>query len=133
MRRLTSSCGVALVLSVCTAHAHHSIAAVYDSRKPTKVEGVVVRFQFTNPHPLLMIDVTADGKTEQWQLEMDNRSELAAIGVRPDTLKEGDRVVVSGSLARAQSNRLYIQRLDRPADGFSYEQVGGSPRIRTRR
>jgi hypothetical protein len=61
---------------------------------------------------------------------MDNRSELAAVGVTAETLKPGDRVVVTGSLARTQAHRLYIYRLDRPADGFRYEQVGSSPRIR---
>jgi hypothetical protein len=114
-----------------TADAHHSIAAVYDGNKQVTVEGLVTRFQFTNPHPFLMINVTdASGTVREWRLEMDNRSELAAIGVTAETLKAGDRVVVSGSLARAQENGLYIRRLDRPADGFWYEQVGGSPRVR---
>ena len=63
---------------------------------------------------------------------MDNRSELVAIGVTASTFPPGDRVVVKGSLARTQPQALYLLRLDRPADGFWYEQVGGSPRIRTR-
>jgi hypothetical protein len=63
---------------------------------------------------------------------MDNRSELAAVGMKADTLQPGDRVVVAGSLSRTQPNGLYIRTLSRPADGFQYEQVGGSPRIRTR-
>ncbi|HVH25725.1 MAG TPA: DUF6152 family protein [Vicinamibacterales bacterium] len=122
-----------LGLSLCgvSVGAHHSIAAVYDSTKRVKVEGVVTRFQFTNPHPLLMIDVSdASGAVREWRLEMDNRSELAGVGVTTATFKAGDRVVVTGSLAREQANGLYIQRLDRPSDGFWYEQVGGSPRIR---
>ena len=64
---------------------------------------------------------------------MDNRSELAAIGVTAATFKPGDRVVVSGSLARRNRESLYLLRLDRPADGFWYEQVGSTPRIRTPR
>jgi hypothetical protein len=72
----------------------------------------------------------ADGKTEEWRLEMDNRSELESIGMTADTLRPGDRVVVAGSLARSMPNSLYIRRLERPADGFVYEQVGSSPRIR---
>jgi hypothetical protein len=96
-----------------------------------KVEGVVAQFHFINPHPFVTIDVKNDsGRTQQWRLEMDNRFELSEIGMTAETLKPGDRVVVSGSPARSQSQSLYIRRLDRPADGFWYEQVGSSPRIR---
>ncbi len=62
---------------------------------------------------------------------MDNRSELAEIGMTSQTLKPGDRIVVTGNPARTKSQSLYIRKLDRPADGFRYEQVGSSPRIRT--
>jgi hypothetical protein len=132
MKRWAVSFAFGMAVSGLAADAHHSIAAVYDSSRKATVEGAVTRFQFVNPHPLLMIEVTdGSGKAAQeWVLEMDNRSELAAVGVTAETLKPGDRIVVSGSLARAQANRLYISRLDRPADGFRYEQVGSRPRIR---
>ncbi|MEQ1575404.1 MAG: DUF6152 family protein [Vicinamibacterales bacterium] len=114
--------------------AHHSIAGIYDSRKPLTVEGVVAEFRFMNPHPFLFIDVTdRGGKVTQWRLEMDNQRELADVGVTSATFKPGDRVVVTGSHARDQSPGLYLRRLDRPADGFWYEQTGGSPRIRPSR
>jgi hypothetical protein len=48
---------------------------------------------------------------------------LVAIGVTANTLKPGDRVQVKGSLARTQPQALDLLRLDRPADGFCYEQV----------
>jgi hypothetical protein len=112
--------------------AHHSIAGVYDSSRQVTVEGVVSEFRFVNPHPYLLIDVrTAAGNTQPWKLEMDNRSELIDVGMTTETLKPGDRVVVTGSPIRApQSQSLYVRKLDRPADGFQYEQVGSSPRIR---
>jgi hypothetical protein len=47
------------------------------------------------------------------------------------TLQHGDRVIVVGSPARREANRLYLERLDRPADGYSFEQVGGRPRLRS--
>ena len=112
------------------AQAHHSIAGVYDSGREATVDGVVTQFQFVSPHPF--VDVR-DGRTnQQWRLEMDNRGELAAIGFELDTLKPGDRVIVIGSLARREANRMYIRRLDRPSDGFSYEQVGNRPQLRAR-
>ena len=112
-------------------HAHHSIAGVYESNRKVTVEGIVAQFRFVNPHPFVALTVKhADGSTEQWQLEMDNLSELAQIGMTSETLKPGDRIVVTGNPARTQSQRLYILSLDRPEDGFGYAQVGNSPRIR---
>ena len=113
--------------------AHHSISSLYDSSRQVTLEGIVAQFQLVNPHPFLFVDVTdAAGRAQRWQLEMDNRIELATIGVTANTFKPGDRVVVRGSLARTQGERLYLLRLDRPVDGFWYEQVGQSPKIGTR-
>jgi len=121
----------AMVICGAVSQAHHSISSVYDSSRRVTVEGTVAEFQLINPHPFLLIDVTdRAGNAQRWRLEMDNRSELVAIGVTANTLKPGDRVVVKGSLARTQPQALYLLRLDRPADGFWYEQVGNSPRIR---
>jgi hypothetical protein len=126
---LSFAAGVAIAGTA--AQAHHSIGSVYDSSRQVTVEGAVTRFQFVNPHPLVAMEVTdRSGTAQQWLLEMDNRSELAAVGVTAETFKQGDRIVVTGSLARTQANRLYIYRLDRPADGFRYEQIGSSPRVR---
>ena len=124
------SCAAAIALMGVAAHAHHSIASIYDSSRPVTVEGVVARFQFVHPHPLLLIDVKdGAGRAQPWRLEMDNLNELVEIGFTAGTLKPGDRVVVSGSLSRKQPQSLYLRRLDRPADGFWYEQIGQSPRI----
>ena len=121
-----------------TPQAHHSISSVYDSSRRVTLDGVVAQFQLVNPHPFLVIDVIdardargGTGEAQSWRLEMDNLWELAAIGVTASTLRPGDRVRVSGSLARAHDQRLYLLRLDRPVDGFWYEQVGQSPRIGT--
>ena len=121
--------GVALAGTV--GNAHHSIASIYDSSRQAIIEGIVVSFQFINPHPLITIKVDAgDGKMDEWRLEMDNRLELAAVGMTAETVRPGDYIIVTGSLARTQRNGLYIRRLERPADGFQYEQVGSRPRIR---
>ena len=123
----------AIALSGIGADAHHSISSVYDNSRQVTVDGLVAEFQLINPHPFLLIDVKGGTSTaEHWRGEMDNRSELAEIGVTANTFKPGDRIVVKGSLARAQPQSLYVLRLDRPADGFWYEQVGQSPRIRKR-
>ena len=129
-QRILSALGIAVVASAAVAHAHHSIAGVYDGSRPVTIDGVVAQFQFINPHPFVVIDVKdASGRAQQWTAEMDNRRELVEIGFDSATLKPGDRVVVTGSPSRAQQQSLYIRRLERPADGFSYEQIGNSPSI----
>ena len=133
MKWAIGSCILSIAISVAALYGHHSIAGVYDGSRQVKIEGTVAEFHFVNPHPFLIVDVKNDvkngGGTKQWRLEMDNRYELEEVGMNAETLKEGDRIVVSGSPGRTQSQSLYIRRLDRPADSFRYEQVGSSPRV----
>ena len=129
MRASFPSVVVAFLLGAGQAGAHHAIAAIYDGSKQLALDGVVTDFQFINPHPIVVIEIEKSGRRETWRLEMDNRGELSAAGMRGDTLRPGDRVVVKGGIARDQSRALYVRRLERPADGFWYEQVGSSPKI----
>jgi hypothetical protein len=122
--------------SVLAAHAHHSIAGAYDTSRNVTIEGTVAQFHFVNPHPYLTVDVRNDSGdgSQQWRLEMDNRSELVQIGMTAQTLKPGEKIVASGSPGRReQSPSLYVWKLDRPSDGFRYEQIGMTPRIRIQR
>jgi hypothetical protein len=132
-RARVSSAGLVLaaaLLSNAAARAHHSIAAAYDNGRRVTVEGRVSEFLFINPHPFIVIDVAEDGAApEAWRLELDNRSELAAIGIDPATFKPGDRVVATGNVGRKDPQSLYAWKVERPADGLVYEQVGYSPRI----
>jgi hypothetical protein len=120
-----------LAVSGAAADAHHSLYGVYDTGRAVTVEGVVSAFHFVNPHPYLLVDVRdRSGASQQWRMEMDNRRELVDVGMTEQTMQAGDRVTVSGSPGRStQIHSLYIRRLDRPADGFRYEQLGYSPRI----
>ena len=123
---------VIAVLSIAgaVAQAHHSVVGEYDTAREATVDGVITEFQFINPHPYL--DVKESGSGQLWRLVMDNRSEFEAVGFAVDSLKPGDRVVVGGSPARREANRLYIQRLDRPADGFGFEMIDTHPRLHAR-
>ena len=127
MLRVLLTAGILAATSVVSAH--HSIAAVYDRNASITLAGVVAEFRLVNPHAFLTMSVDRDGHGEVWKLELDNRSELADIGVKSDTLKPGDRLVATGSRARDGSRSIYALRIDRAADGFWYEQVGSSPRI----
>jgi hypothetical protein len=129
MRRLLTFTAV-LVATALPAAAHHAIASIYDSSNRIRLEGVVIDFQFVNPHPFVVIETDSDpAGRQQWRLDMDNRYELVRAGMSASTLRKGDRVVATGGPARDKSRNLYVRRLDRPADGFWYEQAGSSPRV----
>lgn len=123
---------IALFLAAAGArsYAHHAIGAVYDASDRETVTGIVTEFRFIHPHPLLFIDVrTETGVQQSWRLEMDNRFELARIGLTAQTFRPGDRVIATGSLGRVRSQSLYVRRLERPADGLRYEQRGTTPTL----
>jgi hypothetical protein len=112
------------------AEAHHSIAGMYDQSRRVTLDGTIAQFQFVNPHPFVMVDVRdANGATQTWKAELDNRWELADIGITPTTFMAGDRVMISGSPGRDRTPLLYVWRLERAADGLLYEQIGTSPRV----
>jgi len=119
----------AMTLGGTLAQGHHSIAAAYDRDRPVKLDGVLVQFAMVQPHPYVVVEIKDGRDTARWRGELDNRWELVAIGMKEETLKPGDRVVLNGSIGRNQPRTLYVWRLDRPADGFWYEQVGMSPKI----
>lgn len=130
MNKATISVAAIVVLTcVAAAQAHHSIAGAYDRNRRVTVEGVIKELQFVNPHPFVVMAVNDDGRSLDWTLEMDNRWELVEAGFTNETLRPGDRVVVTGIPARHQRLGLYIYRLDRSVDGFFYEQVGSRPAI----
>lgn len=113
-----------------SAAAHHSFVAIYDAGRYIDLEGIVSEFRFVNPHPVLVISVTRPGSAaESWQAEMDNRFELADIGMTAQTFRPGDRVRVTGNPGRNLPHIMYLRALDRPSDGLRYEQVGSTPRI----
>lgn len=127
-------CSLLLLLALGTAPAlgHHSLSGVYDGADQTSLHGAVAEFRFVNPHPVLVIEVDDDsGDGRLWELEMDNRFELARIGVTAETFRPGDRVFVRGSIGLIRPRTLYLRRLDRPADGLWYEQRGSRPYLGT--
>ena len=118
------------LLAAAAPAAHHSIAAVYDSRKQVTVTGTVREFQFVNPHPWIGVDMAEDGAVRRWRLELDNRWELVDVGMSAETFKSGDAITARGSAGRDGARSVYVLRLDRAADGLHYEQVGPSPSLR---
>jgi hypothetical protein len=82
------------------ALAHHS-TAMYDLVHGTIIGGVVTRFDWTNPHTHIFVDVTGENdEIEHWTVELESRSILSHVGWTKDTLKPGDRISVIGGRAK---------------------------------
>ena len=82
-----------VALAVSGARAHHSFA-VYDHTKTVMVKGTVTKFQWTNPHGYLEIDVKQkDGTTKHYSLEMTSINMMTRLGWRSNMIKGGDLVV----------------------------------------
>ena len=115
-------------LAIAPALGHHSLSE-YDMARRITVDAVVREFHFVNPHPYLLVYGRAGGVTREWRLELDNRFELVEIGMTSRTFARDDQLVVSGAPGHDDKAMLYVRELDRPGDGFRYEQLGNTPRI----
>jgi hypothetical protein len=86
-----------LVVTAGTAIAHHS-ATMFDDKKTVTVQGVVKKFEYTNPHSWLLVDVTGkDGKVTTWGFEAEGPTTLQRAGIRPSDLKPGTKLTITGN------------------------------------
>src|SRR5579864_4972026 len=106
---------LALALAVLPAAAHHSFAAEYDRDKPIKLTGTVSKFDLSNPHSWIYIDVKdADGKMVSWAFETASVANLYRRGFRKDTVKPGAVVTIEGYLAKDGTHTGNAQRMTLP-------------------
>ena len=85
--------------------AHHSFAAVFDEAQPVTLQGIVTKFEWTNPHVYFLMDVTdEDGQVAEWAFELLATSVLQNLGWTRNSLRAGEFVQVQGELARDGSN-----------------------------
>lgn len=87
-------------IAAIPAFAHHSFAAEYDEKKPVTLRGAVTKFDWSNPHVFVYIDVAQNGQIKNWATEWESRPELRRAGWRSDSIKVGDAVTFEGSSAR---------------------------------
>lgn len=94
MRFLQPSVLLAGLLVAATATAHHSFA-MFDQTQRVTLKGKVTEFQWTNPHAFIHMSVTdADGKTEEWAIELNSPNNLRRQGWKSTSLKPGDEVTL---------------------------------------
>jgi uncharacterized protein DUF6152 len=116
-----------VLLACATAYAHHSFASTYDESKKITVEGKLVQFLFRNPHSFVhVLAPDEDGTMQRWAIEWGGAGQLGGQGVTRDTLKPGDKVIITGNPGRNPADhRVRMVTLRRPSDGFGWGTGAG--------
>jgi hypothetical protein len=115
MRTVLAIAGAVLLAAGLPVSAHHSAAAEFDVNKGFELSGVVTKLEWTNPHAHFYMDVTdASGKVANWNMELASPNMLIRSGWSRTSLKQGDKVSVTGLSAKDNSNAGYAQTITLP-------------------
>ena len=110
---LTAVLGLLIVAPPLSAH--HS-TAMYDMGNPTTIKGTVTRFEWTNPHAFVYLDVTDEkGNVVAWEIEMMSLNHLR-YGWMRNTIKSGDVITCTGGRAKSGAASM-ISALMKLPDG----------------
>ena len=97
---------VGLVLAAVPVLEHHAFAAEFDQNKPIKVQGAVTKWELTNPHSWIYMDVKGeDGKMTTWMIEGASPNNLYRLGLTKESLPAGSEITVEGYQAKDGSTR----------------------------
>jgi hypothetical protein len=92
----------ALALLVMTAPvvAHHAFSAEFDANQPIKLEGVVTKMEWLNPHTWIHIEVKTPNGVEAWMIEGGAPNSLLRRGFSKESLPIGSKIIVDGYRAK---------------------------------
>jgi hypothetical protein len=123
--RLIFAVSAGLLLSSAGVYAHHSFAGTYlEDAPPMKVEGTLKEFLLRNPHSFIQVEGQdpKSGEMVRWSIEWGAAGQLSQQGVGRESLRVGDKVVVTGSPGRNPAeHRLRMREIQRPSDGWSWK------------
>ncbi|HWF07294.1 MAG TPA: DUF6152 family protein [Bryobacteraceae bacterium] len=101
LRITTFAIALGLIAGSTPSFAHHS-TAMYNMAAPTTVTGTVKRFEWTNPHAFIYLEVTDEkGAKVEWAIEMMSLNHLKSYGWMHSTVKSGDVVTCTGGAAKS--------------------------------
>jgi len=100
-----------------SAQAHHSYSLYLEDRT-VSIEGELAELVYRSPHTIVRLK-TADSAT--YNAEWWDCHQLASAGVTGNTLRIGDRIVVTGNPGRNRNDRiLHVRGVRRIADGWRW-------------
>ncbi len=95
-----------LLLAAAPAFAHHGFASEFDQTRPLKLKGTVTKWEVTNPHSWIHMDVKGDdGKVVSWMIEAGSPNNLYRLGFTKDALPPGSEIAVDGYQAKDLTTR----------------------------
>jgi hypothetical protein len=117
MRASHAASGIAIAVAalfvVPQASAHHSFAPHFDSSKPANISGTVTEFEARNPHSYLHIAaVDENGRTREYVCESHGVTQLSRNGIKPEMLKAGTKVRVTGSMSRHSAYMCFFDNVE---------------------
>ena len=90
--------------------AHHGVAG-YDMTKTITVHGTVSKFDWSNPHVRLYLEVKDASNTVTWEVDMGPPNQQIMNGWKIDTYRHGDRVSIEIYPAKDGSNVGYGKKV----------------------
>jgi len=103
-----------LMLFVPPLSAHHS-TAMYEMTHPKTITGTVKRFEWTNPHAFIYLDVKDEsGNSVEWEVELMSLNHLRSYGWVRTTVKPGDQITATGGPAKSGAPSMIAALLKLP-------------------
>ena len=110
-RRQTLALGTVCILAAAGPSFAHHVWPVDRAREVT-LSGTVTRYDWTNPHVMIGLDVKADsGKVEKWSVGGPSTSRMAGNGWDRNTLKAGDVITANGYRFSDGQNILRLDKI----------------------
>src|SRR5260221_3040164 len=104
-----------VLLAAVPVWAHHAFAAEFDISKPVKLQGVVTKMEWINPHSWIHVDVKGpDGKVVSWMVEGGAPNALLRRGFTKDSLPAGTEILIEGYQAKNGAHKANGRDLTLP-------------------
>ncbi|HEY4363082.1 MAG TPA: DUF6152 family protein [Bryobacteraceae bacterium] len=104
-----------LLLAALPVAAHHSFSAEFDDKQPVTLDGTVVKFDFSNPHSWIYLDIKKpEGVVEHWAVETGSTNALFRRGWRKDSLRTGDHITIDAFRAKDGSHTANASQVKLP-------------------
>lgn len=103
----------AICLAPLSASAHHSYA-VYDIDNKTSLTGTVKSYRFSEPHPVIMLEVSDEsGAIQTWYVEGPSMRHWRENNLPADIATAGELVTVSGWASRDGNDKMLLSAVQR--------------------